>query len=33
MDRYGENLKVEHQDIGLESTNLKRIGPLTEATR
>src|SRR5690349_15601739 len=26
MDRFGENLKVEHQDLGLESENLKRIG-------
>jgi hypothetical protein len=24
MDRFGDNLKVEHQDIGLESKNLKR---------
>jgi hypothetical protein len=25
MDRLGENLRVEHQDIGLEPKNLKRI--------
>jgi hypothetical protein len=25
MDRFGENPKIEHQDIGLESKNLRRV--------